>query len=77
MAPKNDTAASGTFAPLTEREQRMLFGGVLHCNKNTIEIDYDKFAEMFGLKNAASARTGWAGVRKKIEAVAGPAPGNY
>ena len=58
----------------------MLFGAIAHCSKNNVEIDYNKFAEVFGLKNAASARTAWAGIRKKIEAVAGPVPktaGNY
>jgi len=59
----------------------MLFGAIVHCNKNPVEIDYNQFAETFGLKNAASARTAWAGVRKKIKAVAGPPPvkhaGNY
>jgi hypothetical protein len=70
MAPKTDATTSGTFAPLTEREQRMLFGAILHCNKQAIEIDYTKLADAFGLKNAASARTGWAVIRRKIETVA-------
>jgi hypothetical protein len=84
MAPKTDsTATSGTFAPLTERELRMLFNAITHCNKNAIEVDYAKFADTFGLKNAASARTGWSQIRKKIEAVVGAkkkdvaAAGNY
>jgi hypothetical protein len=85
MAPKNDSAAtSGTFALLTERELRMLFNAITHCNKNAIEVDYAKFADTFGLKNAASARTGWSQIRKKmIEAVVGAkkkdvaAAGNY
>jgi hypothetical protein len=72
MAPKTDTTTfGGTFAPLTEREQRMLFAAITHCNKNAVEVDYQKFADAFGLKNAASARTGWSQIRKKIEAVVG------
>jgi hypothetical protein len=82
MAPKTEaTTSSGTFAPLTERELRMLFGAILHCNKQAIEIDYNKFAETFGLKNAANARTGWAGIRRKMEGVVGAkkkdVAGNY
>jgi hypothetical protein len=78
MAPKNETSAPGTSQVLTERDQRMLCT-VLHNNKNAMEIDYNHFAETFGLKNAASARMAWSNMKKKIEAVAGPKKndGNY
>lgn len=66
MPPKaSSTATVGTF---TERETKMM-ATAMHCTKAPVEIDYQKFADAFGFKNANSARVAWFGVKKKIEAM--------
>ncbi|KAM0717142.1 hypothetical protein Q7P37_006994 [Cladosporium fusiforme] len=66
MPPKSSAASSA----LTERDIGVLLA-VLKANKTLIELDYDFLAGSLGLKNAASARAAWHGLKKKLDGIAG------
>lgn len=63
------TSSTATFGNFNERETKMMAVVMAQCTKAPVEIDFQKLADAFGLKNAASARTAWHGVKKKIEAM--------
>lgn len=63
MPPKNTVA-------LNERETQAIVAAFKH-NKNAFEIDYEGYAATLGLASAASARSSWASLRKKLGVGAG------
>lgn len=69
MPPK---VATGSVA-LTDREYQALIAAFKH-NKNAIEIDYNGYAAALGLGGAASGRTIWSNLKKKLGITAGENP---
>ena len=59
MPPK---ASSGS---LSERDHQAIVAAFKH-NKNNFEIDFDGYAATLGLANAASGRTNWGNLKKKL-----------
>jgi hypothetical protein len=64
MPPKSNTNS------LSERDHEAIVAAFKH-NKNNFEIDYEGYAATLGLANAASGRTNWATLRKKLNISAG------
>ena len=64
--------ATGSVA-LTDREYQALIAAFKH-NKNAIEIDYNGYAAALGLGGAASGRTIWSNLKKKLGITAGEVP---
>jgi len=61
MPPKNTSAS----VALSERDHQAIIAAFKH-NKNAFEIDYEGYAATLGLASAASGRTNWANLRKKL-----------
>ena len=59
MPPK---ASSGS---LSERDQQAIFAA-FKCNKNAFDLDFQAYATMLGLANAASGKTSWYNLKKKL-----------
>lgn len=74
MAPK--TASNSTVGSLTERDMKILASAIAQCLKNPVEVDYQKLADVVGLKNPNSAKASWHGVKKKLDAMQIDAGGN-
>lgn len=66
MPPKSSTGS----VTLSDREHQALVAALKH-NKNAIEIDYDGYAAALGLGGAASGRTSWSNLKKKLGITAG------
>jgi hypothetical protein len=64
MPPKSNTTS------FSERDHEAIVAAFKH-NKNNFEIDYEGYAATLGLANAASGRTNWATLRKKLNISAG------
>lgn len=61
MPPKANSAS----VSLSDRDHQALVAAFKH-NKNAFELDYEDYAATLGLANAASGRTNWATLRKKM-----------
>ncbi|KAI5291049.1 hypothetical protein KEM54_006523 [Ascosphaera aggregata] len=61
-------ASDTTFHLLTKNEQSLLVDAMLCVpgGLTNVKVDYDKLAEVRGLKNRASATATWCGLRKKM-----------
>ncbi|KAI9729568.1 MAG: hypothetical protein M1834_006764 [Cirrosporium novae-zelandiae] len=55
---------------LTPRDQEFIIA-IFKCSEGSLKIDYDQVAKELNLKNAASARVSWSGVRKKLHSNVG------
>lgn len=62
MAPKSATS-------ITERDVKLIIAAMKSA-KAPLEIDYQILADEAGLKNTASARAAWHGLKKKLDTVA-------
>ena len=60
--PPKDTPSSVT---LSDREQQAIVAAFKH-SKTAVEIDYEGYAATLGLASAASGRTNWHNLRKKL-----------
>ena len=66
MPPKPSTSS----VALSDREHQAIVAAFKH-NKNALEIDYEAYAATLGLASAASGRTNWFNLRKKLGITAG------
>ncbi|EME49601.1 hypothetical protein DOTSEDRAFT_68399 [Dothistroma septosporum NZE10] len=60
------TAANKTDTAFTARDFQML-AKAMGCMKGEIAVDYSKFAEVGGYKNANSAKASWHSLKKKLD----------
>jgi hypothetical protein len=67
MPPK---AAATSSVALSDRDHQAIVAAFKH-NKNAFEIDFEAYAAALGLANAASGRTSWSNLRKKLGVAAG------
>ncbi|KAK1820575.1 hypothetical protein LTR12_005023 [Friedmanniomyces endolithicus] len=44
-----------------------LLAGAMSCSKTAIEVDYVKYAEMFGFKNPGSGKATWNALKRKLK----------
>ncbi|KAK0942449.1 hypothetical protein LTR29_006035 [Friedmanniomyces endolithicus] len=44
-----------------------LLAGAMSCSKTVIEVDYVKYAEMFGFKNPGSGKATWNALKRKLK----------
>ncbi len=51
----------------------------MSCSKTAIEVDYVKYAEMFGFKNPGSGKATWNALKRKLKRMGegGGAGGTY
>ena len=66
MPPK----AAASSVALSDRDHQAIVAASKH-NKNAFEIDFEGYAAALGLANAASGRTSWSNLRKKLGVAAG------
>ncbi|KAK4636218.1 hypothetical protein CLAFUW4_00424 [Fulvia fulva] len=59
-------AATKTETAFTARDFQLL-AKAMNCMKTELAVDYAKFAELSGLKNANSAKASWHALKKKID----------
>ncbi|KAF2160477.1 hypothetical protein M409DRAFT_29098 [Zasmidium cellare ATCC 36951] len=69
-SPIKKTPAKGE--PAFSARELELLGKALQANKNDVAIDYPKFAELGGFKNANSAKASWHKLKEKFERARGP-----
>ena len=70
MPPKTSSGSGSTAGSLSERDHQAIVAA-FKFNKNNFEIDYEGYAAFLGLANAASGRTNWATLKKKLNISAG------
>lgn len=66
MPPKSTTSS----VSLSDRDHQAIVAAFKH-NRNAIEIDFEAYAAALGLASAASGRTNWFNLRKKLGVTAG------
>lgn len=67
MPPKkpSNATSTATTAALSDRDHQAL-GAAFKHNKNAFELDFEAYAAALGLANAASGRTNWSNLKKKL-----------
>jgi hypothetical protein len=65
MPPKPSSTGA-----LTDRDHEAIVAAFKH-NKNAFELDFEAYAVTLGLANAASGRTNWSNLKKKLKISSG------
>lgn len=65
MPPKTSTSG-GTS--LTDRDIKLVVNAIKSA-KTPLEIDYQQFADLSGLKNGNSGKAAWHGLKKKLDVI--------